>query len=105
MVEANGKLSVFPEASKRGPTTGELGIPTGYEGLPLPLIMDGRLQPNNLKQVGEDEAWLTGLLHRRGLRVEDVYLACLDTRGRLSLQTEGGERMCLNALDPGKVAW
>ena len=37
---------------KRGPTTEELGIETAYEGLPLPLIMDGRVQRNNLKQVG-----------------------------------------------------
>ena len=105
VVEANGKLSVFPEADKRGPTTGELGIPTDYEGLPLPLIMDGRVQGNNLKQVGEDEEWLAALLKRRGLRAQDVYLACLDTQGSLYLQTEAGERMRLRALDPGKVGW
>ena len=105
VVEANGKLSVFPEAGKRGPTTGELGVPTDYEGLPLPLIMDGRVQGNNLKQVGEDEEWLTALLKRRGLRAQDVYLACLDTQGSLYLQTEAGERMRLRALDPGKVGW
>ena len=105
VVEANGKLSVFPEADKRGPTTGELGIQTDYEGLPLPLIMDGRVQGNNLKQVGEDEEWLTALLKRRGLRAQDVYLACLDTQGSLYLQTEAGERMRLRALDPGKVGW
>ena len=105
VVEANGKLSVFPESSKRSPTTGELGVKTEYEGLPLPLIMDGRAQPNNLKQAGVDEAWLTALLARRGLRAEEVYLACLDTQGRLSLQTAAGERMRLNALAPGKVGW
>ena len=105
VVEANGKLSVFPASGKRAPTTEELGVKTEYEGLPLPLIMDGRVQPNNLKQAGEDEAWLASLLARRGLRAADVYLACLDTQGRLSLQTKAGERMRLAALDPGKVGW
>ena len=105
VVEANGKLSVFPEARKRGPTTEELGVETAYEGLPLPLIMDGRVQRNNLKQSGQDEAWLADLLKRRGLRVEDIYLGCLDTRGSLFLQTTRGERLRLAALDPGKVDW
>ena len=105
VVEANGKLSVFPEARKRGPTTEELGVETAYEGLPLPLIMDGRVQRNNLKQSGQDEAWLADLLKRRGLRVEDIYLGCLDTRGSLFLQTTHGERLRLAALDPGKVDW
>ena len=75
------------------------------KGLPLPLIMDGRVQRNNLKQSGQDEAWLAALLKRRGLRVEDIYLGCLDTRGSLSLQTTRGERLRLAALDPGKVDW
>ena len=105
VVEANGKLSAFPDAAKRAPTTGEMGIDPGYEGLPLPLIMDGRVQANNLKQVGEDEAWLTALLARHGLQTGEVYLACLDTHGSLALQTRAGERMRLNAIDPGKVGW
>ena len=55
--------------------------------------------------MGEDDEWLAALLRRRGLRAQDVYLACLDTRGSLYLQTEAVERMRLRALDPGKVGW
>ena len=53
-------------------TLRELGVKTEYEGLPLPLIMDGRAQPNNLKQAGVDEAWLTALLARRGWQMPVV---------------------------------
>ncbi|HIS03201.1 MAG TPA: DUF421 domain-containing protein [Candidatus Pullichristensenella avicola] len=105
VVEANGKLSAFPDAARRAPTTAELGVQTDYEGLPLPLIMDGRVQENNLKRVGESEGWLTALLARRGLRVGEVYLACLDTRGCLAVQTRAGERMRLNAIAPERVCW
>lgn len=105
VVEANGKLSAFPDAGKRAPTAREMGVDTSYEGLPLPLIMDGRIQKNNLKTAGQEEAWLHALLARRGLRAREVYLACLNTRGILVLQTRAGERMSLPVLDPGKVGW
>lgn len=105
VVEANGKLSAFPEARRRPLAAGEAGVDAGYEGLPMPLIMDGRVQKNNLATTGQDEQWLNALLERRGLSAQEVYLACLDTQGRLALQTRAGERMRLNALEPEQVRW
>ena len=44
VVEANGTISAFADARKRPPNTAELQLSPGYEGLPMILIMDGRLQ-------------------------------------------------------------
>ena len=105
VIEANGRLTAFPDARKRQPTTAELGIDPGYEGLPLTLIMDGRVQRNNLRQTGKSEDWLDGLMTGRGLAVSGVYLASIDTHGKLSMQLKGGGMIEIEAIDPGKVVW
>ena len=103
--EADGKISAFPDSLSRAPRTEELNISPGYEGLPLMLIMDGRVQPHNLARSGQDGAWLEGLLAARGLRAADVYLASLDTRGGLTLQKMDGQILKFAALEPGKAVW
>ena len=105
IVEANGTITAFPPGDARPAKTSELAIDPGYEGLPLALITSGRVQQANLKKTGRDRAWLDGLLAPRGLSPEGVFLASLDTQGRMTLQLNGGQLMRFQALDPGKVAW
>ena len=105
IVEANGSVSAFADGVNRAPKAGELGLDPGYEGLPLTLIMDGRVQPHNLIQSGQSRAWLDGLLAARGLSAKGVYLALLDTQGRMTLQLKGGALLRFRALDAGKVGW
>ena len=105
IVEANGSISAFPTGPGRPPRAAELGLDPGYEGLPLALVAEGRVQADNLAMAGLDEAWLEGVLKPRGLTAKGVYLASLDTRGRMTLQPVGGGLMRFQALEPGEVKW
>ena len=105
VVEANGTISAFADAGSRPPTTREMQLNPGYEGLPMILIMDGRLQEKNLRTTGKDEAWLTGLLSGRALSAEAVYLASLDTRGFLTLQMRDDTLIRFRALSEEEVRW
>ena len=105
IVEANGTISAFADGPSRAPGAAELGVQTGYEGLPLTLIAAGRVQRANLERSGRDEAWLRGLLRDRGLSPEAVLLASLDTGGTLSVQIKGGGAMKFPALMPEEVTW
>ena len=105
VVEANGTISAFADAGSRPPTTREMQLSLGYEGLPMILIMDGRLQEKNLRTTGKDEAWLTGLLSGRALSAEAVYLASLDTRGFLTLQMRDDTLIRFRALSEEEVRW
>jgi len=105
IVEANGGISAFADAAHRGPGTAELGVKTGYEGMPLMLILDGRVQRTNLQRSGQDEAWLDRLLEDRGLKASQIYLGVLDTGGRLMLQLKRGGTLNIAALAPERVAW
>ena len=105
IVEANGGISAFASGDARAPKTAELGIATDYEGLPLPLILSGRVQRSNLALTGKDEAWLRALLTELGAAPGDAYLALLDTRGELTVILKDGGRRQVAALAPEEVKW
>ena len=105
IVEANGTITAFPTSIGRPPKAGELKLEPGYEGLPLSLVADGRLQPNNLNKTGRDAGWLKALLAGRGLRIDRVFLASLDTQGRMTVQLAGGGLLRFQAMAPEEVAW
>lgn len=105
VIEANGAVSAFARSDNRPPKTSEMGIDPGYEGLPMILVMDGRVQIHNLKQTGQDEAWLNNVLSGQGLTTAETYLASLDTQGRMTVQRKNGGVEQFQAVEPGKVAW
>ena len=104
IVEANGSITAFPAAPERPPKASEMALETGYEGLPMALITDGRVQPHNLRATGLSQKRLEELLSARGLAPQGVYLASLDTQGRMTLQLRGGGVMRFQAIGPGEVA-
>ena len=105
IVEANGSITAFPHSSHRPASTSELGIDPGFEGLPLSLIMDGRVQPDNLRRAGLSRRQLERMLSRRGLRAEGVFLASLDTHGQLTLHLRGSGTLRLKAMDEERAVW
>ena len=108
VLETNGALSVFPSADSRPATRGEQGLPQRYDGIPLTLILDGKLQERSLRIAGLDAGWLRRLLQGQGIgRDTDVLLAALDTQGVLLVQEkgEGGRLLYIPAVAPDKVRW
>lgn len=89
ILETNGKLSVIPKPEKAPLTPADLHAPTTYEGVPAVLIENGRVHYENLAKVGLDYTWLTTQLRNFNLQSpKEVYLASLDTQGKLFLQTQ-----------------
>ncbi len=91
VLETSGELSVVLKSSKRPVTPEDLGLPTKYEGLPVPLIFDGHIHYNNLRSLRLDQAWLLAEVRKQGLeRIEDVLYASLDTDGNLYISEKEG---------------
>jgi len=105
VIEANGSITAFADAAHRAPRMQDMQLPTEYEGMPLHLIMEGRVQKHNLAASGKDAAWLDGLLQKRGLNVKGIYLATLDTQGRMTLQLRDGGVMRFQAMNAREVEW
>lgn len=59
VLENNGKLSVF----------------TKDKNYPLPIIVDGYIDKDVLKEIKKDEKWINNLLNKKGIKLEDVFYA------------------------------
>lgn len=87
VLETNGQISILPKSLKRPVTPEDLKLKPGYEGLPIVLIMDGKLNPANLAHASKDQTWLEGEIKKSKLKgIEEVLFASLDSSGNLFLQ-------------------
>ncbi|HUS88088.1 MAG TPA: DUF421 domain-containing protein [Desulfosporosinus sp.] len=89
VLETNGQLSVFPKSQKRPTIPEDFHITTKFEGLPLTIISDGKLNSKNLQQGNKDLTWLKGELKKQTIdKIENVLLASLDSSGTLYVQAK-----------------
>lgn len=93
ILETNGTLSVIPKVEKRPITPQDLNLKPAYEGLPLPIIIDGEIDFKTLSRIGKDLAWLTDQLKAYGISdIEDVLIASIDETGSLFVQAKEAVR-------------
>lgn len=87
VLETNGELSVIPKSEKRQLQPRDLQLNPGYEGLPLPVIVDGKVKMESLKKARRDLKWLETEMQKRGVhRPKDVLYASLGADGTLFVQ-------------------
>lgn len=60
VLEQNGQLTV---------------VQMGEKNIRFPLIADGQVNPDVLKLIDKDEAWMNQELHRQGYEPRDIFLA------------------------------
>ena len=84
ILETNGELSVFPYPKERPASAKEAGIPTKKQFLPITLISDGKLLPENLKIAGKDNAWLKKVLQNQNAQMKDTWLLTVDSSDRIT---------------------
>lgn len=107
IMETSGKLSVFPMSQQRPLNPRDMQIDTGYEGIPLTLVMDGKLERGNLPLCGRDERWLKAKLKKLGFNsYEQVLLCYLDTDGLMTVHGFSDKPPVREqAIQPGEVIW
>ncbi|EXX85258.1 membrane protein [Paenibacillus darwinianus] len=55
-----------------------------FEMLPIPLIMDGKVQDDNLEKLGKNRFWLKNELQQKGsAEFKEVFLCTIDHNGKL----------------------
>ena len=92
VLETSWEVSVIPKSQRRPVCPADLGIDTSYEGLPVTLVVDGKVRKNNLRLVNLTEEWLRSELAAKGVTdINRVGLASLNTEGQLFYQLMGDE--------------
>ena len=88
IVEPNGQLSVIMKSQERPVKPSDLKVETKYEGLTLPMVIDGEIIYQNLKYANLDTTWLQNEIRKAGVdKTEDIFLAELDNQGQLYVST------------------
>lgn len=55
-----------------------------YEGLPLALVMDGKVLDKNLEKIGRDRFWLKNQIQLKGAKdFKEIFFCTIDHRGRI----------------------
>ncbi|WP_336780261.1 DUF421 domain-containing protein [Paenibacillus illinoisensis] len=99
ILETTGKLTVIPmnnSSSGQGYSSSQNNMKKPrqekidgfqnikYEGLPLPLIMDGKVQDQNLELIQKTRFWLKNQIQQKGvLDFKDVFICSIDHNGKV----------------------
>ncbi len=82
VMETSGHLSILPKEGNRPVTTKDLKLLPQQQQLVANIIIDGRLIPGNLKQMGKDETWLKGELKKQKFNsYSEILLGTLNIDG------------------------
>ncbi len=81
ILETSGRVSVLLYANRQPVTGADLGLEGEEPGLPLTIIDNGQLYPENLRRRGLDSDWLDRQLASRGVHSpKEVFLMTVDER-------------------------
>lgn len=89
ILETNGDLSVIPKENKKAATVEDIyeKEKQNYEGLPITLIIDGRVNYDNLKKANITEKWLLSRLKTKGIkRIKEILFCYIDENKELFIQ-------------------
>ncbi|MGD7046057.1 DUF421 domain-containing protein [Jeotgalibacillus proteolyticus] len=85
ILEPTGDLNVLLKREKRPLTPKDIGLSIAEEKEPCTVIMDGSVMVKTLASIGKDESWLTAQLAKKKKKIEDVFLAQINSFGQLHL--------------------
>lgn len=74
ILETDGSLSVLPYTPYEPPTRQDLKVKVEDEPLPMPVILDGIVNLENLKALGKDKYWLNKILVHNNIKTPKEVL-------------------------------
>jgi uncharacterized membrane protein YcaP (DUF421 family) len=90
ILEPTGKLSVFPKEEKR-PAFKEdvLASPLKPFRMPIPVIVEGKVLDEGLKQIGQTRFWLKKEIQQRGYKdFKEIYFASVNYEGKIFIDAK-----------------
>lgn len=85
VLETGGSLSVLLKSKDQPATAGDLKVQKDPAELPLPVISDGKILSESLKELGVRENIVVSKLAKKGIRPKDVFLMTLDNAGKTEI--------------------
>ncbi|MCY6369556.1 YetF domain-containing protein [Clostridium ganghwense] len=87
VLETSGELSIIPKTDITSVTKKDLNIASKQDQLPITLILDGKIDSNNLKTINKDINWLNSQLISNNIdNPNKVFIAILDSQNKFFFQ-------------------
>lgn len=78
ILETSGQVTVIPKPNKRPTTPEDFNIDPRYEGIPYDLVVDGKVEYENLKKIGKNYKWLQKQTEKFGIKPEQALIVTID---------------------------
>lgn len=92
ILEPNGDLSILPNQAVVNLTPRHLNIETDYQGLPIAVIVEGKIQHKNLKLIQKDEKWLQEELMNKGFhQLNNIFYAAVSDKDHSLIVDTGNQ--------------
>lgn len=78
ILETSGQVTVIPKPNKRPATPEDFNLEPKYEGIPYDLVVDGKVEYENLKKIGKNYTWLQKQTEKFGIKPEEALIVTID---------------------------
>lgn len=85
ILEQNGQLSVFLKKEYQPISNEDINITCENEGICHAVIVDGNINESNLRLCQKNSAWLSKILHNKGVKIEDVFLMTVNDKNDINI--------------------
>ncbi|UQZ36991.1 hypothetical protein C2I18_27735 [Paenibacillus sp. PK3_47] len=87
VMEQSGDISILLKKEYQPLNADMLGYRISSEHVPKTIIIDGHILPDMLEASGKDEEWIHKELRKLNLKVGDVSIGQVDSKGEITVQT------------------
>lgn len=92
IIETNGNLCVIKKAEQEPVTREDLKVKVSQNGLPVNIIMDGKLMQENVVMTGLSSKLLNECLDKAKIKnIKDVLILTIDNNGEVFIQAKDVE--------------
>lgn len=78
ILETSGQVTVIPKPNKRPATPEDFNMEPKYQGIPYDLVVDGKVEYENLKKIGKNYTWLQKQTEKFGIKPEEALIVTID---------------------------
>lgn len=87
ILETSGQISVIPKTNLEPVTKEDMKIQSTQEVLPITLVLDGKVNSENLKMANRNDKWLNNMMKQNNISsAEEILIAMLDSKGKFFYQ-------------------
>lgn len=84
ILEPSGEVSIIEKENKEYDNNDD----KRERGMQISLIINKKIEEENLKRIGKNEIWLYDILDKLKLKIKDIILLCIDERDKIVFFTE-----------------